>query len=271
MPVALILRLFVALCAASFSSSALADPAVKRPDPRETRRLNALLDSKDCPGAVQEVKAGIKARQPDVLMMAAAMMEEGICMKADWEKAVNLYQMAYQAGSPTAWNAMVAALAAPGRDNGRALWYAAQRPSGLPGNCIPKADPLKAADAFNDELERMPPEVFRACVYMAGVMSEVFAHTRYPPAALSYRVQGNLKMKFIPSSGAITWSFEQTADSVPGDRDMSKAQFHDERKIEKDLLNYVKTKSDFALARYTRPDGIDPATVLRGEFVFTIN
>ncbi|WP_130300811.1 MULTISPECIES: hypothetical protein [unclassified Duganella] len=244
---------------------------MKRPDPRETRRLAALLDNQDCPAAVQEVKDGIKARQPDVLMMAAAMMEDGVCMKANWEKAVSLYEMAYQAGSPTAWHAMVAALAAPGRDNGRALWFAAQRSYGLPGSCTPKADPLKQPDAFNDELERMPPEVFRACVYMAGVMSEVFGRTQYPPASLAYRMQGNLAMKFVPSSGVITWIFEQTADSSPGNRDMSKAQFHDERKIEKELLNYVKAKSDFALARYTRPEGIDPALVLSGEFRFTID
>ena len=81
-------------CALLSASNAWAAPKIKVPDPRETRGLRA--------GAVQAVKAGIKARQPDVLLMAGTMMEEGICMKADWEKAITLYEMAYQERSPTA-------------------------------------------------------------------------------------------------------------------------------------------------------------------------
>jgi hypothetical protein len=197
-------------------------------------------------------------------------MEEGVCMKPDWKKAVNLYDMAHQAGSPTAWSSMVAALAVAGRDNGGALWYAAQRPTGLPSYCFPKADPLKDTEAFNAELERMAPRVFNACVYMVGVTHEVSGHVQFPPVALLNGVQGDLRMKFVPSSGTISWTFEKTADGMAVYRDMAKAQFDDERKIEKSLLNYVTTKGKFALERYTRPEGIDPAIVLSGTYVFSI-
>jgi hypothetical protein len=268
--IGLIVHIVAAMCALSCANYARAEPKFKEPDPRETRRVAAYLDSKDCPGAVRAIKDGVKARQPDVLLMAATMMEEGLCMQADWKKAVNLYDMAYQAGNAAAWNAMVAALAVDGRDNGSALWYAAQRPTGLPSYCFPKADPLKDLDGFNAELERMTPSVFKSCVYMVGVMHEVFSRTRFPRDALYHDVQANLIMKFVPSSGTISWTFKQTAGAVEGDRSMAQAQFGDQRKFEKSLLNYVTAKSNNALARYTRPEGIDPNLVLPGEFIFSI-
>lgn len=269
--VVLIANFVATACALSFAGSAWAAPKMKVPDPRETRRVQAYLDSQDCPGAVQVLKDGVKARQPDVLLMAATMMEEGVCMKADWQKAVNLYDMAYQAGSPTAWEAMVAALAVAGRDNGGALWHAAQRPTSLPSYCFPKADPVKDPDAFNAELERMAPNVFKACVYMVGVMHEVVGHAKFPRDALYHQVQGDLTMKFVPSTGTISWTFVKTADGLASYRPMSSAQFDDERKTEKSLLNYLTGKGTFALARYTRPEGIDPAIVLSTVFVFSIS
>jgi hypothetical protein len=270
--VALIAKTVAISCALLAASSAWAAPTIKVPDPRETRGLRAYLDSNDCPGALQVVKAGIKARQPDVLLMAGTMMEEGICMKADWEKAVTIYEMAYQEGSPTAWSSMIAALALPGRDNGRALWYAAQGglPKGMPSGCIPTADPIKELDAFNTQLEHMAPGLFKACVYMVGVTNEVFGHVQFPPIALHYGVQGNLTMKFTPASGTIAWTFEQTADSTAKYRAMARDQFDDERKIDKILLTYVTAKGKYALGRYARPDGIDPGIVLSSMFAFTI-
>jgi hypothetical protein len=268
--VVLIANFVAATCALSFSASAWAEPVFKQPDPRETRRVQAYLDSKDCQGAARAARDGVKARQPDVLLMAGMMMEEGHCMKADWEKAVTLYDMAYQAGSPTARSALIAALAVAGRDNARALWYAAQQPKNLPSYCFPQADPLKDPDAFNAELERMAPNVFKACVYMVGVTHEIVGHTKFPSWALYHNLQGKLTMKFVPSSGTISWTFEKTADRMAGSRDMGQAQFDDERKIEKILLNYLTAKGDFALARYTRPEGIDPAIVLPATFEFAI-
>jgi hypothetical protein len=262
-------NLAATICAISFAADAWAEPKMKVPDPRETRAIQANLDSNDCPGAVHALKGGLKAHQPDVLLMAATMMEEGVCMKADWQKAVKLYDMAYQAGSPSAWSAMVSALAVAGRDNGAALWYAAQRPAGFPSDCFPKADPLKDPDAFNVELEHMAPNVFKACVYMVGVMYEVFGHAKFPRDALYNRVQGDVSMKFVPSAGTISWTFVKTADNIANYRRSS--LFDDERKAEKSLLNYLTGKGNFALARYTRPEGIDPGTVLTTKFVFTIS
>lgn len=266
----LIANIVATACALSFAVNAWAEPKIKQPDPRETRLLWTHVENKNCAAAVQEIKRGVKARQPDVLLMAGMMMEEGICMKADWERAVALYDLAYEAGSPTGRSAMVAALAVAGRDNARALWYAAQRPTGLPSYCYPKADPLKDPDAFDAQLERMAPDVFKACVYMAGVMHEVVGHAQFPPEALWHQVQGDLTMKFVPSSGTISWTLKRTADGMASYRGAA-AQFDDEKKIEKGLLDYVTAKGNFALARYTRPEGIDPGLVLPCVFIFSIS
>ena len=265
----LIANIAAITCALSLSASAWAEPKFEQPDPRETRQLQTYLDSRDCQSAVRAVKAGVKDRQPDVLLMAGTMMEEGICMKADWEKAVTLYDMAYQAGSRTGWSAKVAALAVAGRDNARALWYAAQKPTSLPSYCFPKADPLKDPDAFNAELERMAPNVFKACVYMVGVTHEMVGHTQFPREALYNHVQGDLTMKFVPSVGTISWTFVKTADNIASYR--SSAGFDDGEKAEKSLLNYLTGKGKFALARYMRPDGIDPNIVLSTVFKFSFS
>jgi hypothetical protein len=54
------------------------------------------------------------------------MHDDGTCVKADWEKAVNLYMLALQAGSQTAAPRLVAGYARPSRDNGMALWWVAK-------------------------------------------------------------------------------------------------------------------------------------------------
>ena len=116
----------------------------------------------------------------------------------------------------------------------------------------------------------MAPELFKACVYMVGVTNEVFGNVQFPPSALYYGVQGNLTMKFTPSSGTIAWTFEQTADSTASYRAIASNQFDDEHKIDKILLTYVTAKGKYALGRYARPDGIDPGIVLFSMFVFAI-
>lgn len=264
-------KLFASACLLTMAADVCAAPAFKEPDPRETRRLMSYLDSKDCAGAVQAMKDGMKARQPDVILMSAGMVEDGICVKSDWEKAEKLYLLAAENGSPSALNALVAGLAVAGRDNGKALWYSAQHRTAMPSDCIPKADPLSDPEGFNQSLERMPAKQFKECVYMAGVVHEVFARVQFPGRALVNGVQGKVLMTFKPSAGTIDWQFAQSTDAHAVYRSMDKAQFDDERTIERALLDYMRAKGKFALARYARPEGIDPAIVLKGEFVFTIS
>ena len=191
-------------------------------------------------------------------------------VKSNWEKAEQLYLLADESGSPSAWSALVASLAVAERDNGKALWYAAQRPSVLPPACRPNADPLSDLEGFNQGLARMPSQQFRECVYLAGVLHEVLARVQFPPDALHYGVQGAVRMTFKPPSGTIDWHFEPSADRHVVFSSQAEEQFEDERKIERSLLDYMTGKGKIALSRYERPEGMDPAITLKFTFNFEI-
>jgi hypothetical protein len=262
-------HLTVAALSIAMAGMAVAAGKYKDPDPRELRRLNYYLVKKDCPGVVTAMKEGIKARQPDVLLAAAGFFEEGICVKADWDKAVNLYQLAEAAGSRSATWRLVSGFAVAGRDNGRALWYAAQLSHEGLEQCLPTANPLTDPDGFNAALERMPAALFKACVYMVGVSYEVKANAQYPREALDFNVQADIGMEFTPAKGAIKWGYIQEPAELNGTR--SPTLYQDERKIQNGLLTYLTKIGEAALARYTKPDGIDPSTVLKCTFSFSIS
>ncbi|UUZ53300.1 hypothetical protein LP419_31135 [Massilia sp. H-1] len=73
-------------------------------------------------------------------------------------------------------------------DNALALWWAAQRTSDLPRDCIPAADPEQDPDGFAAALTRMPVGEFKACVYMTGVYSAIMGETEFPAAAAQRHV-----------------------------------------------------------------------------------
>ncbi|NGZ84346.1 hypothetical protein [Duganella aceris] len=239
------------------------------PDPKGLATVTAFLASGDCPGAVGAIKEGIKSRHPAVLLVAGTMFEEGVCVKPDWDKAVNLYLLADAAGNRSAIPRLAAGYAVAGREHGLALWWAAHRPLNLPAACVPAADPEKQQDAFNAALERMPPALFQACVYIAGVTYDVMANVEFPPDAARYRMSGTLAMEFIPAEGAINWRYLRRGDveRPSGVRDMGKEQF-EEHRIENSLMTYVKQKGKAALARYAQPAGIDPAWRVRATLAF---
>lgn len=242
-----------------------------KPDNEALLRFSSFLASGDCAGAVEEIKRGVKAKQPDLILAAGGMFEEGVCVKQDWAKAVNLYLLADQAGNRSAIPRLAAGYAVAGREQGLALWWAARRPLGIPAACVPAADPVQDQAGFNAALERMPPALYQACVYIVGVTYEVMGKVEFPPEAVYYGVSGTLAMEFVPSAGAIKWRYLERGDDPRPRivRDMSKQQF-EEHRIERSLMTYVQQKGKAALARYTRPDGIDPSFKVEASLKFEL-
>jgi hypothetical protein len=188
------------------------------------------------------------------------MCEEGLCVKPDWDKAAGLYMRAQEAGQRFATERLIAGYARPGRDNGTALWWAARSPlrNDLPPSCIAQADPVGDPDGFNAGLERMPPATFQGCVYLVGVVNEIASQVKYPRIALHNNVTGTFQMEFVPAAGRVTWNIidlDVNEDGPHGFRDLAREAFTDPREIRNSLVNYLKGKSNFALARYPHPDG----------------
>jgi len=253
------------LCTASVHAA----PAYLEPDPDATRRVASYLASKDCSGAVKALNDGVQSKQRDVLLLAGAMFETGLCVKENWERAVYFYQLADKAGQKLAIHRLAAGYAVAGRDNALALWWAAQRPSDLPRNCIPAADPEKDPDGFAAALARMPVADFKGCVYMTGVYSAIMGETEFPAAAARNGVFGDVIMAFDPARSAIDWTQDNTGQALAeGVFDGNKANTESRRKVENSLLDYMRAAGMRALARYSKPDGIDPAVRIRQKFTF---
>jgi hypothetical protein len=265
--------------ASSWAGYAHAEESIaERSARQETASIERLLSDGMCPSAVSAIKSGLAAKKPYIMLLAGLMYEEGFCVKSDWDKAAGLYMRAQEAGQRFAIERLAAGYARPGRDNGMAIWWAARSANqvGYPSRCIPAADPVNNPDGFNDELERMAPATFQSCVYLIGVVNELFSLVRYPPMALHKGVSGTFKMEFVPANGTITWTVDKLdyEENSPGAfyRNLAKEELDNPRTVRNNLIDYLKGKSKFALARYPRP-AVDfaPDYIFQSTYSFTID
>jgi TPR repeat protein len=263
------------LLAATATVAHAGPTAFIKPDDNATLEVRKHIDSGRCKSAIDELKPGLKVRQPDLLLLAGSLYEEGICVATDWNKAVAMYQLADEAGHPAAAARLIAGYAKAGRDHGMALWWAARRndQGRYPALCIPRADPANA-EAFNTELEQMPAQLFRGCVYLVGVSTELYSHLQFPPTAAYHGISGIVAMRFDATRGNITWSQEELVESErhPGGvRDLAKDGLENPRAIKRSLLTYMEERGKFALAQYQRPEGeLDPRLVVTSKFQFKL-
>jgi TPR repeat protein len=208
--------------------------------------VSSYLANKDCPGAVGALNDGVKSKQRDVLLLAGAMFETGLCVKENWERAAYFYQLADKAGNKAAIHRLAAGYAVTGRD--------------------PEKDP----EGFAAALTRMPVPEFKACVYMTGVYSAIMGETEFPSAAARSGMFGDVLMTFDPARGAIDWSQDNTGQALgEGLIDGNKINTESRRKVENSLLDYMRAAGTRTLARYSKPGGIDPAVRIQQKFVFT--
>ena len=265
--------------ASLWSGSAHADESIaQRSERQEVASIERLLGDGMCPSAVAAIKSGLAAKKPYIMLLAGNMYEEGLCVKPDWDKAAGLYMRAHEAGQRFAIERLAAGYARPGRDNGMAIWWAARSAGqgAYPSRCIPAADPVNDPDGFNAALERMPPATFQSCVYLIGVVNELLSQVRYPRLALRNNVSGRFKMEFVPANGTITWTVDEldVDENSPNAfyRNLANEDLENPRTIRNSLIDYMKGKSNFALARYPRPAGdFAPDYIYRFTYVFTID
>lgn len=267
----------VILSAAFLSRLAYAEETIAQASERqETAHIERLLGGGQCASAVSAIKSGLAAKKPYIMLLAGNMYEEGLCVKADWDKAAGLYMRAHEAGQRYAIQRLTAGYARPGNDNGMAIWLSAKIKNqfSYPARCIPAADPVNDQDGFNAALERMPPATFQGCVYLIGVVNELLSQIRYPRVALHNSVSGSFKMNFVPAAGTISWTVEdlEVDDSRKAFfRDLAIEGLENPRTIRNSLITYLQAKSSYALARYPRPAGdFAPDYSYQGTYVFRI-
>jgi hypothetical protein len=270
------LKRHLAVCASLCAVAATANAAPKyvEPDRNATAYINRLLKASNCKNVVEEIKSGVKSKQPDVLLLAGTLYEEGVCLAANWDKAAGLYMMADEAGNKSAIPRLIAGYARAGRDNGMALWWSAKSSlkERLPKPCIPSAHPDDNPDGFNDELGKMPAALFQGCVYAIGVAAELQAQLMFPEIAADQGISGTVTMAFSPAIGRIFWR-----QDILNVRERNGYRFsyvnvenkQDPRMFNNLLLYYLNAKGQYALSRYQRPEtGFDPSFVYTSRFTF---
>lgn len=231
------------------------------------------LEHKDCPAAVSALNRGLRREWREAWMLAGAMHEHGVCVKADWLKAEDYYRKAHEAGERAALPRIVAGLAGPagGRDKAAALWWALQGHLQLPEPCRQPAPLVKDPDAFVRVLRQWPARRLEACVYVAAVMSTIAGEAEFPGRAMEYGITGAVQVDFDPAQGRVDVDTRridtlQMTGAVDGDvlRDRESRSFA--RVYERQL----KAVAERALAAYPRPEGIDPDWRLSTTFVYEI-
>ena len=240
------------------------------------RAMQAILDQinrRDCAGAVRSLNEGLSKSYRDVFYLAGSLYEEGICLKPNWERAVTMYQRAYDGGRAEAASRIASGYAAAvgGRDRAAALWWAIKAGQKLPGPCLEVAPLLGDADKFVGVLRDWPAGRLDACVYVAGVMTTIQGDVDYPRLAADHGLQGSVSLAFSPALPKIditgqTAEVQNIGGFVSGDAQRERESRH----VRESFSIYLRQIADRALARYTKPAAVpaDWQVVASYEFKF---
>jgi hypothetical protein len=237
------------------------------------------IDAKDCAGAVEAMKSGLKREYPDVALLAGSMYEHGVCVKPDWDHAVLFYTQAYGAGLTEAADRLAAGFAAPehGADVAAALWWVShggmhvEKGGQVLAPCAVAPEAAADVDRFVAELKTWQPERVAMCNYVAGVMATLMGEVRYPDLAQAYGVGGEITVRFLPAVPRIelkkgaSREYQLLGGVFNGDllRDR-------EARAGGSFEKAIGAVAQRALGRYPKPSGIPAEAVFVLHYVFEV-
>jgi hypothetical protein len=192
------------LAGTAFMLASLALPLAARaaPGPEAAGRVLRHIIAEDCAGAVAQLKEGLANGYPEVNLLAGTLFDNGVCVKADWNKAVHFYVRAADGGQKAALYRLAAGFAAPehGADVAAALWWASRAKGEFSLKACPIPDAALAdPDRFVEELRSWPAQRVALCNYLVGVVATLAGEIRYPPRALTRGVEGDVQLRFTPA------------------------------------------------------------------------
>lgn len=235
-------------------------------------RVVEAIESKDCAQAVQLLNNGLAEKSASMYLLAGTLYEEGLCLKANWDRALQMYLRAMEAGHPGGQFKLVSGYAHRHRDPAAALWWAHREPVlKLPADCRVAAPAAADPDAFVQALQAWPAGRLAACTYTAGVLATVAADAIYPVDALGYGLTGQVDMHFVPAAGRIEWK-TLDVDEVALIGVVSGATLRERitPRAQRSLQTYLEGAGERALQRYPRPTDIDPSWQVKVHYVFKI-
>lgn len=252
--------------------------AAKRPEmtPQESEALQGIhsaIRGRDCGLAVKRLNEALPAKYPDVLLLAGAMYEQGLCLKPNWDRAARMYKLAHDVGHEAGALRLMAGYALPGGQPSAAIWWASkQAPYLLPQDCRSGVPVVDDIDSFTATLAAWPTQRLLACNHVVGVQAAITGDLEYPSEALDFHLNGEIAMVYVPAQQSLTWQTEQV-ELVPmmGMVDGDVARDRSGRAVQRSFERYLGKLGDAALKRYPLPEGVEPAWRMERRFVFTVS
>ncbi|MCP5272439.1 MAG: hypothetical protein H6932_14610 [Burkholderiaceae bacterium] len=248
--------------------------AVQRPE--QTREEREFLDAvhvalrhRDCAAVVQRLNDGLAAKLPDAFLMAGTMYEEGLCLKRSWERAAEHYGRAWSTGHTGGGYRMIAGLAS--REPGAALWWAQRVGQAMPAACRVPAEVHADVQAFVAALNAWPAGRLQACSHVAGVVATVIGEAEYPGEALGQMLEGSVQLRYRPAEARLEWQNLETRALAHGGLLRGEPLQDRESRAARDRMRAaLETLGQRALARYPRPEGIDPNWLIEVHYEFQL-
>lgn len=224
------------------------------------------ITAKDCSTAVGALNAGLAKSHVEVLVLAGALFEGGICVKPSWERASRMFERAHAAGSPVAAAKLASgyATSAAGPDLGSAMWWAVTAKTPMPSICNSVAPLVTDADKFVSALNAWPNGRLQQCAYAGAVMASIQSEALSPELQAALGVQGVVKARFAPASGQVEFAQDLAVVSTGG------LQTNDvtdrERSVRIALMAQLRSVADRAVGQHAKPAGIAADWVVNAEF-----
>jgi len=224
------------------------------------KQVTDAVVRRDCVGAVAALNIGLSKGMPEVITLAGAMYEEGLCVKPNWDRAVSLYQRAANAGHPGVAARLAAgyASASGGRDKAAALWWAVRAKTALPTACTPAAS-VDDPDRFVAALQAWPAGRLDACAYTAAVMANIQAEAEGegPSLASSFGLVGKIRVVFVPEKGSLDIVDELSEGANTGNLSADGVAIQAERRnARRNFVSGLRLRADNGFKRFDKPSAL---------------
>jgi hypothetical protein len=215
------------------------------------------VENGDCKGAVAALNRGLAAHYPEMQLLAGSLYENGVCLKPNWDRAVNFYTQAFKNGQEEAGYRLAAGFAAPERsDVASALWWASRVKLNY-GGCVPTGDAANDPDKFLADVKTWSDARIGICTYEVGVMATIAAEVLYPVQASQWSTDGKVLITFKPAVPRIDLTLNGTeTHALYGVYNGDRLWEQDDRAAGKAFIKSVRLVADRALKRFPKPDGI---------------
>lgn len=233
----------------------------------------AIADG-DCKAAVSALNRGLATHDPKVQLLAGTMYENGICLKANWDRAANFYKRAFNGSDQGAPNVLAGAayhlaagFAAPenGPDVASALWWGSRARLRY-GDCVPAGEAANDPDKFLAEVKTWSDARIEICTYEVGVIASIAAEVRYMSEASQWAMDGTVLITFKPSVPRIDLTLDGLKKySLNGEHNDARPWELSDKAAVSTFSQSLRTVADQVLKRYPKPDVI-PADLPDAKF-----